>query len=282
MTVCIASMCGAEPDEPKRIVAVADMKASSPQGSNEAASTKSKWIAQQWLALFAGNDISPCLPICRAVEQGFKEAKENTVEKMTALFAAAYKSCLSGLAADIVLGRWKLSMENFLESGRKNFGPDVFDNLCSQIEQVRLQCQFLVSGFDKYEQPHLFTVSNPGIAENRDTPGYYAIGDGSSAAMSILGFFKQNKVTTLARTYYNVLAGKYMAESSASTVGYTTFLWEIGSNGQQLETPKQVTDLLLMTRLVWESRGQPSVPDGVEKSIKSLRFPSPPSESQKS
>jgi hypothetical protein len=264
MTVCIASKCGGAPPLSKRIVVITDMKASSAEGSNEIASTKSCWITTQWLALFAGNDISPCLPICTAVTMKLPDGVLS-VEQVTAAFTSEYQKYLSRLAADRVLGRWNMSMEEFKATGRKNFGPDNFELLFHEIKEVRLSCQFLVCGFDAVGASHIVTVRNPGIAENQDTPGYYAIGDGAPAAMSILGFFRQNVVASVPTTYYNVCAAKYMAESSPSTVGRTTFIWELGPNGDESKTEDALA-IFELTREAWKS-GRPSIPQGIEESI---------------
>ena len=187
MSVCIAAICGSN----TRIIAACDTKASGEQSSNELAALKAIWVAERWLAMYAGGDISPYIPICRAVERKIKgiPSKELTVETMTRAFESSYQEYLSNLAAAKVLGRWKLTMEQFYATGLKKLGADVFDSYCNQIDQVRLQCQFLVCGFDGESKPHLFSVRNPGIAENRDTPGYWAIGDGDFGAMSTWEFF---------------------------------------------------------------------------------------------
>ena len=280
MTVCIASICGPVADAPaKTIVAVADMKASQIQGSNEMASTKGIWILPGWLALLAGDDISPCIPICDEVRR-MVTGKQNTVEHITTSFSSAYKNHLSNLATDKVLGRWKLTIEEFEDSGRKKFGQDNFDVLFSQIMEVRLRCQFLVCGFDHGGVPHIFTIRNPGIAENYDTPGYYAIGDGAGAAISILGFFQQNVITSVPRTYYNVFAAKYMAESSTSSVGRSTFAWELGPDGSR-GTSNQIFPLFQITRDAWKI-GKPSMPEGVEERIRQARYATTQSELEKS
>src|ERR1700682_5477719 len=160
------------------------------------ASVKAEWISPHWLALFAGNDISPCVPICDMARANMT-GRTNTIDSITSSFTSAYQNYLSNLAADKVLGRWKLTMEEFEDSGRKKFGQDNFDLLFSQITEVRLQCQFLVCGFDVVGLPHIFTVRNPGTAESYDTPGYYAIGDGAGAVISMLGFFRQNIITSV-------------------------------------------------------------------------------------
>ena len=183
MSVCIAAISDRSGNA--RLVSIVDRKVSSGEFSNEDATIKSKWFHPNWYALFAGNDISPCIPISMAVGTEIA-GRENTFELVRSTFEKCYQKYLSNLAASKCLGRWGLTMEKFLETGRKKFGPDTFDGLCHQIEQVKLQCRFLVCGFDGTGQPHLFTLQNPGYAEVKDTPGYWAIGNGDFAAMSML------------------------------------------------------------------------------------------------
>lgn len=278
MTVCIAAIAG--PVKAKHIVSIVDMRGSAPQGTNEQASVKSEWVTHRWQALFAGNDVSPCVPICEAVAKSIG-GQPNTCALVMETFEKEYQHYLSRLAAARVLGRWKMTIEQFEETGRKKFGPDNFDMLFSAIQEVRLNCQFLVSGFDEDDQPHLFLVKNPGIAENYDTPGYFAIGDGAAAAFSILGFFRQNIVNSLENTFYNVCVAKYMAESSCATVGRSTFLW----NRTAADNPSQphvLYEILAATRKAWEEcGGRPSIPAGTEEQLTKI-IESPQSNIEKS
>jgi hypothetical protein len=273
MTVCIAAIGARDPKNVhiRPIIAMTDRKASSVEFSNEDAAVKGLLISPGWLAMFAGADISPVVPICRSVKRAYQseieklgEVAGNTLEVITSAFEFCYQEYLSNLAAAKVLGRWKLTMEKFLETGRKRLGPDVFDSLCNQIEQVKLQCQFLVCGFDGTGDAHVFSIRNPGIAENHDTPGYFAIGNGAYAAMSILGFFKQSIVKDTAETFYNVTAAKLMAET-ASEVGKQPFFWHMTPEGHK-EVHWEIYDLIVQA---WrEEGGQPSIPTGTVEKIR--------------
>jgi hypothetical protein len=259
MSVCIAAICCGKSVADRRIFAICDRKASSVEFSNEDAVVKGFGFLPKWLAMFAGNDISPCRPILTAVSQELaqQDSKPITAELVKQSFEKQYQSYLSNLATSRVLGRWKLNMEQFLETGRARFGDDSFDNLVSQIEQIKLQFQFLVCGFDDFGGAHLFTVKNPGYIEDRQTPGYWAIGTGDYAAMSTLGFFHQSVIKTLGETYYNVMAAKFMAEKASHEVGEKSFFWQLGKAGKQkcdggIEAP---------IRSVWEQLGKPTIPE---------------------
>jgi hypothetical protein len=192
--------------------------------------------------------------------------KENTLENATEAMEIAYQECLSNQCRSKVLGRWQFkSVAEFREIGKKQFGSDSFDTLCSQIDQVRIRCTFLVCGLDDRQQAHIFTVSHPGIVEVRDDPGYWAIGNGKFAAMSLMSFFEQSVVKSLESTIYNVFTAKLMAET-ASDVGNQPFYWRINRDGwDQTLTSKVFWDV----REEWERMGKPLVPVGILEKIKS-------------
>jgi hypothetical protein len=248
VSVCIAAI-----SSNNKIICVTDRKASSVEFSNEDASIKLRPVDDYWTAMFAGNDISPCHPIIDAVTRSVAE-HPNTLENVRAAFEQCYQAYLSNLATARHLGRWRLSMKEFLETGRKKFGADIFDNLCAQIERERLQCQFLVCGFDSDGAPHIFTVGNPGYSEVKDDPGYWAIGNGDFAAMSILGYFEQSIVTSWARTVCNVWSAKFMAET-AKDVGERSFGVQWGRDGKDgyLEGTEDIV------REGWQFGGKPSI-----------------------
>jgi hypothetical protein len=255
MSVCIAAICKTDENE-ARIIAMTDRKVSSIEFSNEDATTKSKIISLSWLAMFAGNDVSPCVPICEAASKRLKG--QDSAEEVGNVFGDEYRKYLSNLAANKVLGRWQLTMEKFLDVGRKKFGPDVFDNLCHNIEQIKLSCRFLLCGFDSDGSPHVLSVSNPGIVDNHDMPGYYAIGDGAFAGLTILGFFRQSVVDRVPVTYYKIGAARLMAQS-ADTVGKLPFIWMLAPSGfihVRLEPYRLIQQ-------AWENLGKPSIPSAV-------------------
>ncbi len=241
------------------------VKVSSVEFSNEDATTKSIWLPHSWLVMFAGEDISSAVPITRRARQIMGKS-ENTLENVVGAMETAYQEYLSNQCHSRVLGRWHLkSVAEFREIGRKQFGTDVFDTLCHQIDQVRIRCTFLVCGLDVHHQAHIFTASHPGVAENRDDPGYWAIGNGKFAAMSLMSFFRQSVIRTLEETIYNVFTAKLMAET-ASGVGDRPFYWRINRDGY--DTKFLSPRLFLDVREEWNRIGKPLIPDGMLEKIK--------------
>src|SRR6266566_6040599 len=65
MTVCIASLCGGE----DCIIALSDRMLSMPAMSLDDLTAKFRAIGSRWMAMYAGNDVSPVVPIMKAVRE---------------------------------------------------------------------------------------------------------------------------------------------------------------------------------------------------------------------
>lgn len=265
VSVCIAAICR-QKRQPK-IFAICDREASSVEFSNEDAVVKGENFHPNWLAMYAGDDVSPCAPILRLIRADLSIEKRPLVERVKRSFEEMYQLYLSNLATSLYLGRYRMSMAEFLQKGKKRFGADIFDTLHANIQRVRLQCQFLVCGFDGSPNvglAHIFTVRNPGVIEDRtNAPGYWAIGNGAFAAMSTLGFYQQNFVKSLGATYYNVMAAKFMAEKATNEVGEHSFEWQLGKDG------KEPVDggLEVYIRAIWDKQGKPRIPEWFVKDL---------------
>src|ERR1700722_17784682 len=166
MTVCIAAITS-----DNLIVTMADRKLSTGMFSADSSVVKTRGFHKEWVAMIAGDDVSHALPIVQKASTNFSKLSENNLGNAIQAFKNAYKQELADHAADLVLGRFNLTMNQFLDKGAKKFTPDVFDTLCDQIARVTLRCRFLLAGFDKWQSPHIFTVADPGVAETFDLPG---------------------------------------------------------------------------------------------------------------
>ena len=267
MSVCIAAISEGASD--CDIIAIVDRKASSGDFSNEDATTKSLWLGSAWLVLFAGNDITPAVPIIGYANTLLK-GKANTLSNVVLALEESYQECLSNYCYATVLGRWTFqNIEDFRKTGRKQLGADVFDSLCDKIDRTKLQITFLVCGLDDKGKPHLLTVRNPGIAAIHDIPGYYAIGNGALAAMTLLSFFRQSVICSLEQTIYNVFTAKLMAET-ASDVGDQPYFWRLNKNRLAIPTHLVPQETFDEVKKAWNSSGKPLVPDGILTAIKNI------------
>jgi hypothetical protein len=263
MTICIAAITNWRDRENRgrRIFMVSDRKMSHGFASNDNLPDKCLWLPENWMAMVAGNDVPLAIPIRDHVTYKM-EGQPNDLPTWMAAFEEAYQQQLSAHAEAKILGRWQLSMKQFYESGRVKFGDDVFDQICAAIERIKLDVTFLVCGFDDEDAPHIFTVRNPGIAECHDMAGFWAIGSGDYAALTMLGFFGQSEIANLAHTIYHVYAAKFMAEN-ATDVGKRSFAW--------LMTPRSNEPLNLKLademRAIWREHFKNAMPPTAHEPI---------------
>jgi hypothetical protein len=261
MTVCIAAMA-----EDKRIVTVSDQKISMRQFSGDNLTLKLWVVARGWNCMVAGSDVTIAQSIIDRVAVTLSQKFDTLeLEDVVAGFKQSYQEQIQSRATDTYLARYKMGMDEFRTKGRRQLGPDVFDTLCDKIARVSFDLRFLVAGFDRSsESPHLFVISNPGVEEIYDRPGFWAIGSGAMSALSMLFYRGQKVIASLEQTIYNVCEAKFMAES-ASDVGEETFLHIMSppSKKQVKWSPLTPTEI----RAVWKSDGAPRVPEGIVAKI---------------
>src|SRR5260370_16687794 len=151
--------------------------------------------------MMAGGDITPCVEIMNASSKLFAK-KKNTLANVTSTVKTAFQNHLQQLTEDKVLSRYGMKLPDFRRNGKKQFTSEVFNSLCSQIDNIALECEFLVCGFDGDREPHIFTVTNPGTVNIYDRPGFWAIGSGANTALGMLFYRGQNVHEHVENTLY--------------------------------------------------------------------------------
>ena len=158
---------------------------------------KGRPIDENWAAMFSGDAaIAPLvLTRCRSILESEPDEplSSQTVQEA---FRSSLLAEQSQQAVDLVLGPYGLSLEEFRRTGQKIFG-DSFWLMRERLEQVSLDLQFLVGGFDDHGHPMIFsvstpTVSDPAIIKDHSLMGYWAIGSGSYLALSSLAARRHN------------------------------------------------------------------------------------------
>jgi hypothetical protein len=256
MTVGIAAIA-----ERKYIVTASD-RAITAEITSDDCVFKAEPYHKEWSAILSGNDISDIAPILELAKTEFLD-KENTLENAVESLGGAFRVCLSKKAENRILGRYSITMREFLENGRKYFRQPDHLAISQEIKYERLDCSFLSSGFDKDGHPHIFKIVEPGLVEYYDKPGFWAIGSGETAAKTLLLYLGQNIESTLAATIYNVCASKFMAEK-APGVGRETWFYIKGFGTDALMSPLFFVEQI---RNSWESFGQPRIPEQIIQTI---------------
>jgi len=269
VTVCIAAIgrngYSHAPDYGDEvIVLISDQKLTLFYTSSDGVVTKRFHFHKEWVAMMAGNDITPCVEIMDASSKLLVK-RNNTLRNVTNAVKTAFQNRLQQLVEDKILSRYGMKLADFRRNGKKQFTPEVFNSLCSQIDNTALDCEFLVSGFDAGREPHIFTVTNPGIVNVYDRPGFWAIGSGANTALSMLFYRGQNIETEMEQTLYHAFEAKFMAES-ASDVGRETqfFIAKHGCNTVTWSSPNLINEI----RNEWEQHGKPPFPPDVLKKIR--------------
>jgi hypothetical protein len=267
VTVCIAAIV----NRGQYIVTASDQKicVDAVSSSADEAALKIWAVHPNWVVMFAGG-LEHVAPILRQVGAELS-GREPTYEEVKGALVRAYQKELQEEETNVVLSRYGLTMEEFLETGSNRFGSAEFARLMTELSQIYLGppdgLSFLAAGYASSAGAHIFSVSHPGKVENHDVIGFWAIGSGQHAALASLFFHSYNKEALYEEALYRVCEAKFMAEKSAGVGQATSVLilepdpdWEEGEilqvKGYDLPEPS-IQDV----RNMWEKEGMPRQPN---------------------
>lgn len=192
-------------------------------------------ITPKIVALVAG-DPSAQMSICTNTErtlqirQASGKAKD-TVEEAAQLYADAFTAYRREIAVTRYLKPLGLDAHEFIER-QSEFRGDFVTEIMSNLQGHSLEAETIIAGVDE-DGPHIYIVSDPGIALCMDAIGFACIGSGkhhADAQFMLAHHTKQSPVhTALLQTYI----AKKRAEGSP-TVGNWTDLFFINAEGFQL------------------------------------------------
>lgn len=221
MTVCIMALCeGAE-----KIVAMSDHMLCTEGWSADNVSLKSEPIHRNWYALWSGDAFYAPFILERAKSKLWRghNWSDNEVAEQ---FCEAANEILEREVANRVLKRHGFTQDSFRKQGKKLLSPQQHDHLFTKIEEIELGTEFMVGGFDKNGEGHIFAVEKDLSAKSCDSAGFWAIGEGSNNALSTIFFHAKynqfNQNSPLSDCLYVMAEAKFTAES-ASAVGKKTF-----------------------------------------------------------
>lgn len=234
VTVGIGCIC----DGGKTIVTVCDAMISTGYTSNDFSTLKNVRLTKNWGLLYAGNDISPIVPILEDVKTKLQSCP-NRLDNIASTIQRSYQKQVR------------------IKAGR----------LGKTVKKTQLELEFIAYGYDKNDRAHIFTIGDMnGSVEYYDHVGHCSIGSGMFNANSILDFFGQQIAHSLPLTIYHSLAAKFMAEA-APHVGKATFMIVFKQNGTvALFFPPQIDQI----RTLWDAEGKPRVPPDAPKIILGL------------
>ncbi len=265
MSICIAAIAGWS-----RIVLATDQMISAQDFSGDEMTLKIKAIHRNWAMMFASNDISNVGPVFGEVHRGLTAVSEKkTLRAVRRVVLDAYQTQhLKKVNAN--LAPLDLALGTFKEQGRQLLGDSIFEQLFWQINQLSLDSQFLVAGYDEERQsPHIFEVSRLADPVSHDVLGFAAIGSGNHSALGSLYFHSYNRMMDLPTAFYHVCEAKFMAES-AMGVGKQTSVLLMHRSGEdnKIVVHEAAAGFLEEIRAKWEAEGKPRLPQSIDPFIK--------------
>jgi ATP-dependent protease HslVU (ClpYQ) peptidase subunit len=256
MTVCIAAYCTRE----KTWVGAADSLLSVGDMAGDSLTFKIRGIGNNWIAMSAGNDVSPVDSIVNHVSARLKRDGDSLAILVDA-FRQAYRSEIIQSVETDLLSRFQMDITEFKREGNNTFGPEIFSRMVYQIQETNVDLSFLVVGFDG-NQERIFKVSSPGRVAFYDSLGFWAIGSGETAALAIL-FGCQSPIIFkhLPKVVAKVAQAKFVAERVPGVGERTTmFLLKQDSSRKLLQN-----DALGDLREEWEKLVVEDTPETVVK-----------------
>jgi len=228
MTVCLASFAA----KGKAIVMVSDKAVT--YGDDEDSSSsgpmqydtsvkKLKQIGKTfWYALIAGEPTF-ALDVVDGAEQIITQNEELSASAagMMACVKASYKKRREALAVDRVLSPRMLTKDLLVArtSDMLPLDQEFVFGVSAELKNFKTRSSLLICGFDSRGQPHIFSVTNPGLLNSHDLTGFHAVGIGAKMAISRLLVLESRKEDRLELSLYQAFDAKVNAEITHG-VGY--------------------------------------------------------------
>lgn len=224
-------------------------------------------IHKHWFAMFAGDDTEYAGPIMRKMLRLLAATETPTVDQVAVAFTETYQEQRARVAEEQILGQYGLTMNQF-SAALITDDNESLRNLKQRIERLEFSLSFLVCGFDKRARPHIFAVTNPGLAKHYDHIGFWSIGSGSDAAINNLLRRKYRDTNPLGTSVYLLAESKYVAESYFG-VGEKTAIFGLKSDGTMMLILRRANKI----REIWINEGQPPMPENLDDRLEPmLRF----------
>jgi len=253
MTICIAAAC--RDGEGKKIVLCTDNRLSSALGSTDQGK-KDKLLPHRWRCLWSGDE-PEFLPLLRLYEEQFKYAQDLQATTIDASMQTPLVKRKRQLTDEYVQGRFSLSYDEFLKSGKERLPPDIFHDAVRNISDISLRVELIIAGFID-DDAEIYSTDRAGKA--RPANDFAIIGEGEYLAHSVLLRRQQHAHDTLERTIYNLYEAKRFSEAVGS-VGATTHIRILAPGKKSKLTSYNVDNQL---RALYDSFGPKEVPSALK------------------
>ena len=260
MTVCIAVLC----DWMKGIVSVSDHMLGTEDFTADNLAIKIDSLTSEWKIMFAANDLSSVVPVIEEASKNLLPyTSQRDLDEVATVCQTAFLRQIRRRADSEILNRYGLNVDSFIERGLKKLGTSLFRDLAQEIKAIKLDCQFLIYGFDSSGDGHIFSLQDPGEIKYWDKAGMWAIGSGKYNALSSLFFNSCSFLPPATSAIYHACEAKFMCESSPG-VGKRTFVTFLRHGYKERYLDMREISAI---RLSWNAHGRPKMPPDIDEKI---------------
>jgi hypothetical protein len=216
---------------------VTDAKAAYGDFSSDKGAVKHEHLGNGHITLIAGNDVVYALTVLAKAKKRIEKDGIRDSDVTANILYEELCCTRNQLIESKVLRKYGMTVQQFIDKGKKSFTDNVFYDICTRIDRTELSLTFLLAGFDSEMMPHLRVITADEPPQNFDSIAFAAIGSGAPAALASLSFAADHhgfgRHSDLPDSTFHLLAAKYMAES-ATDVGHDTFFLSVGKRGSHM------------------------------------------------
>lgn len=228
MTVCIAAICSADPGK-LMVVGASDRMLSAPDLKYEPPQTKN-YNFFPWVSALVAGDPYAQITVCQRTSAFFSSDPRNvpqTVEGVAKAYAEVFTAYRREMAETRHLKPLGLDANSLLER-QGDFPRDFVGEMRHELKNSPLEVETIITGMDA-TGPHIFVVSDPGLAECHDLMSFAAIGIGKHHASSQFMMGRFSRFEDWRKALMQTFMAKKRAEVSP-TVGPATDLFFFNRN----------------------------------------------------
>lgn len=247
MTICIAAICRGDNVEEPKILFCNDSLVSA--GIQYEGSLKYDYLTHRAVCLYSTNDGDLTEILIYKIKENIRTVlKERKISELNVIeiVEIVSKACIDfrneriqndiGYKYDIILSKIHENTDTIAKNMQKDLESYAYP----------LDVDFLIAGFDRDKDPHIFTVNQNGLIKKHDDSGFMVIGSGAMLAFSELTKYGYNGFETITEAILDVYFAKKSSERMVG-VGKNTYYSILHySDNVRVEHLNQNLDLIRM------------------------------------
>jgi 20S proteasome alpha/beta subunit len=238
MTIGIAATCDFGTDS-RKLILCSDWQVTSELGAAQT-HFKEYNLGNGWHCLYAGNPSSARILVSGLRNKLVEHKRPIDETNVLPIIQSALNERKFNLCNEFVQGRFAMSYDAFLQTGKSNLPADRFLSSIHAIENILLGAEFLIVGFLSGFPIIIQTDQRCGASIKES---FACIGEGSYLAHASLMHREHDEMAALGTTLYSVYEAKKWAERNR-TVGDQTAIDIIHGDGTTQLVTRNGKDLL--------------------------------------